>query len=161
MERSFTGYSFERVGPIRPERDRRSALIEKRPESPPNVPLHNYGEGPFCRVRIAQEGRWRRGGVYVLTYGDAVGYVGESQSLATVWNFVGRITPSAVRYKGGQQTHCRINTLILNEAKQATDLSLWFHAVEDDTYRGTLKAQLVAALNPPWNRTSPGLPRNS
>ena len=161
MERSFAEYSFKRVGAIQPERDGRGALIEERPESPPNVPLHKHGEGLFCRFRIAQEDRWRRGGVYALTYGDAVGYVGESQSLATVWNFVGRITPSAVRYRGGQQTYCRINTLILNEAKQATEITLWFHAVEDGMHRRELKARLIAALNPSWNRTSPGLTRPS
>ena len=157
MERSFAGYSFESVGPIQPKRDvGRGALIEVRPEPSPDVPLHRYGEGPFCRFRVAQDAHWRRGGVYVLTYGDSVGYVGKSEKLARVWYFVGQISPSAVRYKGGQQTHCRINTLILNEATRSTETALWFHAVEDGMRRGELKKRLVAALKPPWNLTSPG-----
>ncbi len=161
MGRSFAEYAFERVGVIQPERDGRGALIEERPESPANLLLHKYGEGPFCRFRIAREDRWRRSGIYVITCGDTVHYVGECQNLAIIWNFVGRITPSAVRYKGGQQTHCRINALILDEARQGVEVILWFHAVEDDIGRSAGKSRLVDALNPSWNRTSTSFPRSS
>ena len=160
MERGFADYSFTRVGAIRPEHDSRGALIEERPESSRNLLLHRYGRGPFCRFRIAQEGRWRRSGVYVLTCGHGVRYVGTCKNLATIWNFVGRITRSAVRYEGGQQTHCRINSLILSEVKQEAEPVLWFRAVHDDRARRALKTLLVAALNPPWNLTSTVLPRS-
>ena len=161
MERSFAESTFERVGAIQPEYDGRRVLIEERPESPRNLPLHKYGEGPFCRFRIAQDNRWRRSGVYVLACGDTVRYVGECMSLAMIWSSVGHITPSAVGYKGGQQTHCRINALILNEAKEEAEVTLWFHAVEDDMDRRARKAQLIAALGPSWNLTSPSFPRPS
>ena len=154
MEEDFAGYPFERVGAIQLERDRWGVLIEERPGPPRNAPLHRYGEGPFCRFRIAQERQWWRGGVYVLTCGGTVRYVGTCENLSTIWNSVGRISPSA-RYKGGQQTHCRINALILNEGKQEREVALWFHAVEGDTGRKARKIRLVDTLNPPWNRSSP------
>jgi len=154
MVRNFTGYAFERVGAIHPDRDIRGALIEHRPSPPNNSPLHKYGNGPFCRFRIAQEGRWRQSGVYVVTSGDAARYVGECKNLATIWNYVGGIKPAAVQHKGGQQTHCRINNLILNMAMQGVETVLWFRPVRDDTQRRECKAQVAAALNPTWNLTS-------
>ena len=161
MGRNFAGYVFERVGTIHPKRDVRGLPVEERPRSPNNSPPHKYGSGPFCRFHIAQEGRWRSSGVYVLTCGDTVRYVGECKNLAMIWNFVGGITPSAVRYKGGQQTHCRINNLILNEARERVEIVLWFHAVWDNADRKTCKAQVVNALNPTWNLTSTRIPRFS
>ena len=156
MVRDFAGYTFESLGTIQPERDGRGALIEEHPRSTQDQPLHKHGHGPFCRFRIAQEHHWRRSGIYVLTCSGNVRYVGECKNLAKIWNSVGRIRPSAVR-QGGQQTHCRINALILNEAKHGAEVILWFHAV-DDVEHSARKARLVANLNPPWNRTSPRSP---
>ena len=161
MERRFAGYAFKRVGAIQPERNGRGALVEERPDSPTGLPLHKYGEGPFCRFRIAREGRWRHAGIYLLTCGDTVRYVGQCENLTMIWNSVGRIARSAVRRKGGQQTHCRINALILNEAKRKAEVVLWFHAIAEDVGRRTLKARLVAGLNPLWNLTATGFPRPS
>ena len=153
MERRFAGQTFECVGPIRPERDSGGALIESRPESAPSASLHRYGKGPFCRFRIAQESRWQRGGVHVITCDNDVRYVGESRNLAQIWNFGGRISPSAVLQDGGRQTHCRINNLILTEAKQGTKIVVWFHSIENHAVRKERKAQLISALAPPWNLT--------
>ena len=158
---TFAGTSFVRVGAIRPERDGRGELIEVRPEPTEESSLHRYGEGPFCRFRIARESHWRRGGVYAVTCGDAVRYIGKCQDLAAIWNCLGRISPSAVRQEGGQQTHCRINALILKEIKQAVEVILWFHAVEHDVDRGLLKNRSVDALNPPWNLTLSASPIRS
>ena len=160
MERNFEGYPFKRVGAIRPERDSRGVMLEERPEPPNNLLPHKHGRGPFCRFRIAQGGRWQRSGVYVLTSGDTVRYVGECKNLAMIWNSVGGITPSAVR-EGGRQTHCRINNLILNEAKQGVETVLWFLAVGDGVRRKECKAQVATALKPTWNLTSPSVPRPS
>lgn len=153
MERQFAGHSFKRVGDIQPERDRIGEPVQCRPEAMPNVPLHSYGQGPFCRFSVAQQRDWRLGGVFVVTCDEAVRSVGETVNLARFWDFRGRITPSAVRQRGGQQTHCRINSLILGEAKRGADIVLWFHSVEQDAARKELKARLIAALNPPWDLT--------
>lgn len=160
MVRNFAGYAFERVGAIRPDRDDHGVLIEHRPSPSDNSPLHKYGNGPFCRFRIAQESSWQHSGVYAVTCGDSVRYVGECKSLTMIWNSVGGITTSAVR-EGGRQTHCRINNLILNEAKREVGIVLWFHAVSNSTQRKVCKAQVAAAFNPTWNLTSSRNPRSS
>ena len=160
MVRNFAGYAFERVGAIHPDRDGRGVLIEQVPSPLTNSPLHKYGSGPFCRFRIAQESSWQRSGVYVVTCGDTVRYVGECKNLSMIWNSVGVIAPSAVR-EGGRQTHCRINNLILNEAKREVGIVLWFHPVSNSAQRKDCKAQVAAALNPTWNLKSTRIPRSS
>lgn len=161
MVHNFAGYAFECVGAIRPDRNGGGVLIEQRPSPPNNSPLHKYGNGPFCRFRIAQESSWQRSGVYAVTCGDTVRYVGECKNLAMIWNSVGGITSSAVQLKGGQQTHCRINNLILNMAMQGVETVLWFRPVRDDAQRRECKNQVAAALNPTWNLTSTRTPRSS
>ena len=53
--------------------DRRGEVVGELPQSKfrneRNLRLHKYGRGPFCRFRVAQG--WQRGGVYILTNGDA------------------------------------------------------------------------------------------
>ena len=153
MERSFAGHSFRRVGAIQPERDSQGAPIEERLGLASHAPLHKYGEGPFCRFRIAQG--WQRSGVYVLTCDDAVRYVGACKSLATILELRWPHSAISSSPQRGQQTHCRINALIMAEAKQEADIVLWFYATEDGLRLGEIKARLVNALNPPWNLTSP------
>ena len=148
MQRSTISTAFERVGPINPERDSSGRIIEVQPQT--NQPLHKYGGGPFCRFRIAQESNWQQSGVYVLTLNGVAHYVGECKSLSMIWRNVGHIAPRAVQ-TGGQQTFCRLNTLILEEAKQGSELVLWFQPVEDAARRSALKAELVESRNPAWN----------
>lgn len=154
MERQFAGHTFKRVGEIRLERDRGGKPVECRPETMPNFPPHRYGQGPFCRFSVAQGPSWRLGGVFVVTCDEAACSVGETVNLTRFWNLRGRITPAAVRQQGGQQTHCRINSLILGEAKRGADIVLWFHSVEHDAARKELKARLTVDLNPPWDLIS-------
>ena len=154
MQRQFALHTFERAGDIQPERHRSGEPVECRPESMSNIPMHRYGQGPFCRFSVAQGQQWRISGVFIITCDDVARSVGETVNLARFWYHRGCITPAAVRQQGGQQTHCRINTLILGEAKQGTDIVLWFHSVEDATARKELKARLISALRPPWDLTS-------
>ena len=158
MERSFAELAFSCVGAIRLERDARGEVIEELPQSrfrnERNLPLHKYGEGPFCQFRIAQEDCWQRKGVYVLTNGDKPLYVGECQNLKDRWGTrgFGHISPRNC-YKCGQQTNCRINNLIYREVKTGAGFDLWFHSIEGDSQvRRAVESKLVAALNPPWNR---------
>ncbi len=148
MQPGTSGSNFERVGSVEPERDSLGAIIEAGPQT--NQPLHKYGRGPFCRFRIAQGHNWQRSGVYVLTVNGVAHYVGECKNLAMIWGHVGHIGTRAVE-AGGQQTFCRLNTLILDEAKRGSELVLWFQAVEDAGERRALKAQLIGSRNPAWN----------
>ena len=145
MQRRNVASNFERVGIIEPERDSAGGIIEMRPQT--NQPLHKYGEGPFCRFRIGQGTNWQRSGVYVLTLNGVAHYVGQCKNLAMIWHSVGNITPTSIA-PNGRQTHCRLNTLILNESKQGAELVLWFQAVEDGGERSALKAELIGSRNP-------------
>lgn len=151
VQREFAGIPFVRVGIICPERDAHGRVVEITIPLTSDTPFHRYGRGPFCQFRIAQEGQWRKGGVYIVAGGDVARYVGGCANLAAIWNQVGRISPSAVQKKGGQQTHCRINTAIFNEISQVREISLWFHPVDDRAKRRVAKTQLTSDLNPPWN----------
>ena len=158
MERQFAGHTFKCVGQIQPERDRSGEPIKYSSGAMPDVPLNNYGQGPFCQFSVAKGPSWRLSGVFVVTCDEAVRSVGETVNLARFWNLRGRITPAAVRKQGGQQTHCRINSLILDEAKRGADIVLWFRCVHHDTERKGLKKQLLNALDPPWDRIRPQFP---
>lgn len=151
MEGQFVGYTFRRVGDIEPEWDLSGEPVEFWPEVTPDVPLHRYGQGPFCRFSIAEDREWQIGGVFVVTCDEAACFVGETVNLTRLWRFVGRITSSAVRQRGGQQTHCRINNLILGKVKREADVVLWLYSVENDAARRGLRSRLIAALNPCWN----------
>ena len=152
MERQFAGHTFKRVGQIQPERDHSGKPVEYTPEAIPNDLLNRYGLGPFCRFSVAQQQNWQIGGVSIVTCNESVRSVGETVNLSRYWFSRGRIAPAAAR-KGGQQSNCRINNLILGEAKRGADIVLWFHCVQHDAERKELKARLIAALSPPWDRT--------
>ena len=53
-------------------------------------------------------------------------------------------------FAGGQQTNCRINNLIYQEAQADLRITLWFHATED--YK-TIERELLDANNFNWNRS--------
>ncbi len=64
----------------------------------------------------------------------------------------GHISPRAC-FKGGQDTNCRINNLILQGVNISLDLDLWFRLIEGDVLdRVSIERELIATLHPPWNR---------
>ena len=153
--RTVAGHSFVFVGSIRPERDERGEVIGDLPQSryrnERNLPLNRYGEGPFCRFRVALG--WQQSGVYVLMAGGNPLYVGECQNLEDRWGprGYGCISPRNC-YKGGQETNCRINNLIYWETKSDAEFELLFHPVEGNEHtRRDVESELVSALKPPWN----------
>ena len=155
-EHSFAGYMFFHIGLIRPERDRRGAVIydlpQRRYRNERNLTLHKYGRGPFGRFRIPPN--WSRSGVYVLTNGDRRAlYVGECQNLQSRWNHgFGRISPRNC-YQKGQETNCRINSLIHQGTTTDEKFDLWFYPVNGGKRaRKAVESELIAALKPLWNR---------
>ena len=155
-EHSFAGYMFFHVGLIRSERDSRGAVINDLPQpryrNERNLPLHKYGRGPFGRIRIPQS--WPGSGVYVLTDGDRRAlYVGECQNLKSRWNHgFGRISPRNC-YQDGQETNCRINSLIHQGTTTDEKFDLWFYPVDGGKCaREVVESELIAALKPLWNR---------
>ena len=56
-------------------------------------------------------------------------------------------------FKGGQETNCRINNLILLTSKSGIELALWFYEIEGGKQeRVAVERELVQALKPTWNR---------
>ena len=149
MKRLIAEYEFAKVGRIQLDRD--NEMPQSRYVKANQTPLHQYGNGPFCHFSIAKG--WKKGGVYVLADGDNALYVGECQNLETRWGPIGYGTISPRHcYKGGQETNCRINNLILQTSKSGTEMTLWFHEIEGGKReRLVIEIKLVQILKLPWN----------
>ena len=153
----FGGLQFSYVGPVLPERDARGRVIGYSPHSrfsnPDNQSLNRYGKGPFCRFQVAKG--WERSGVYVLTRGSDLCYIGECENLERRWGATGygQISPRAC-YRGGRDTNCRINNLIYRETRTGGLFHLWFYPLEGGkNARLGVEGKLINDLTPPWNRT--------
>jgi hypothetical protein len=111
------------------------------------LPLNNYGAGPFCKFNISS--RFAESGVYVLTIDDEVRYVGECANLSARFNAgYGNISPKNC-FKGGQETNCRLNNLIYRAACAGQKITLWFLRTAD--YK-VIEATIRAASRLAWNR---------
>jgi hypothetical protein len=89
------------------------------------VPLHNYGEGTFCKFRISVEKKLA--GVYAIAVAGDVVHKGECEDFRDRYNMgYGNISTRNC-YVGGQATNYRVNLLILDLAKQGGRIDLYFH----------------------------------
>ena len=94
-----------------------------------NLPLNNYGKGPFCKFKVPND--YNCCGVYALIVNGTPKYIGECQNLSGRFNTgYGNISPRNC-YVGGQETNCRVNNLIWQEAEKGSSVVLWFHQTED------------------------------
>lgn len=145
------GYSFCHIATIAPERDQADRIKEffpqERYQNKRGLRLHKYGAGPFCRFQIPSG--LHLAGVYVVTVEGRIVYVGECQDLSERFNArgYGTISPRNC-FEGGQPTNCRVNTLILQAAKQGLRIELWFHQT---TQRDSIEEEILRHLQPPWN----------
>jgi hypothetical protein len=148
---TLDGYRFLFVCRIDPARNPNGSVAELLPQNrfqnEAGLPLNRYGAGPFCKFKIP--GNLEVSGVYALLAGEDVKYIGECERLASRYNMgYGNISPRNC-FRGGQETNCRINNLILESIKSGADLSLWFH--ETQRYKA-VELRLREELRPPWNR---------
>jgi hypothetical protein len=147
--RTIHDYPFRFVSLLEPERDAAGAVARFLPQARyakrSTSRLHRYGAGPFCRFRV----RTNAGtGVYAFVVADAVRYVGKCDILALRLNEgYGRISPKNC-YIGGQQTNCRVNTLVLEAVERGEAIGVWFFGC---TSPDDIEARLIDALQPPWN----------
>jgi hypothetical protein len=147
VKRQFGSYVFAEIAVIQPERDSAGRIIEDLFSLGDGVAGNKYAGGPFCRFRVGQS--IPDAGVYALTVGDRLQYVGECENLAKRYSSTGygRISPRNC-HADGQSTNCKINSFILRQAKAGEAVTLWFHATEA---RKQVEAELIEALTPPWN----------
>lgn len=144
-------YVFRYICDIEPERDADGGIRRFTPQDRYNnhaaLPLNTYGAGPFCKFKIP----WNipHSGVYAIVANDRVQYVGECENLSARFNMgYGSISPRNC-FKGGQETNCRINSLVLDAADSGLRVALFF--CETDDYKrveSDLRGQELFA----WNR---------
>lgn len=150
MEKLILDLPFFFVTALHPERDSNQKIREYLPEasasSSRDLLLNPHGKGPFCRFRIPNSFPFE--GVYAITVGADLVYLGKCQNLSARFNSgYGSIQPRN-RFWGGQSTNCRLNTLILSTAKHGREIRLWFHRSAD---RDALERRLLQSLRPAWN----------
>jgi hypothetical protein len=159
MEIELCGYKFTEVCSIVPELDRNENPIEYLPQSGYNnvddLPLNRYGKGPFCKFKIPNG--IDACGVYALQVNDEVKYIGQCEDLSARWNMgYGNISPRNC-FVGGQQTNCRLNTLILNAFKAKSNLNLFFYQTND---YDVVEMELIKRYSPEWNIQKPNRQRS-
>ena len=145
------GYPFLWTARIEPERDSRGEPLEFLPQccyaEAATSRLHPHGGGPFCRIKL--DDLPASSCVYAITLEDNLVYLGAAGSLADRWGSsqYGKIQPRNC-YVGGQTTNCRINNLLLLEARRRSLVELWRYETPE---RKQVESVLIDALNPPWN----------
>jgi hypothetical protein len=150
VQRSVEGLLFRYVQVLKPECDAGGSVREYQPHlkysQTADSVLNKYGVGPFCRFRVPKGLTYE--GVYLLTAGDEILYVGKCDNLAVRFNLgYGQISPRNC-YKGGQPTNCKINGRVLSEVEHGRQIDLWFLATPNPL---VIEKQLIKALSPPWN----------
>lgn len=149
--RTIAGIDFQGICELAAEREPDGAIRLFKPQSryanEGGLGLNQYGAGPFCRFKIPAN--LPLAGVYAITGDKALLYIGECENLSRRFNYgYGLISPRNC-FKGGQETNCRINTLVLKEMQAGRALHLYFHRC--DNYK-QLEAKLRRDLKPQWNR---------
>lgn len=145
------GHEFKQICEIVPSRDTANLVLSLMPQNRyknlRNVPLNKYGGGPFCGFKVPRQ--FRTSGVYLIVVDGQVQYVEECANLSDRFNMgYGNISPKNC-FKGGQETNCRLNSLIYLAAVAQQKICLWFFQTND--YKA-VEARLRLALRPNWNR---------
>ncbi len=151
MKLTIGQIKFQFVCHIVPEKGLDGAVRQYMPqdryENEKGLPLNTYGKGPFCKFKIPRD--WGECGVYAIVLNGAVKYIGECVNLTSRYNMgYGNISPRNC-FVGGQETNCRINNHIYNEAQQDKEIDLWFFATGE--YKAA-EEQLRSEMQLEWNR---------
>lgn len=120
---------------------------------------HQFGHGPFARLKMPPLPN--SPGVYLWSLGDAIVYVGQTQSslairlgprgYSTISNYK-TFARQPGRRNGGQETNCRINSLANEALSSGHQLCIWYQCTPKE-HAPTLEAQWMATYGLPiWNR---------
>lgn len=145
------GYAFKYICDIEPERNDNGAVRTFSPhyryKDADLLALNKYGTGPFCKFKVLRG--IAKSGVYAFVVDERVQYIGECENLSNRFNMgYGNISPRNC-FTGGQETNCRINSLVFASVAEGLEITLWFH--ETDNYKEVervLRKQEKLA----WNR---------
>lgn len=151
------GYEFIHGSAIDLHRDEDGTPVLDSPspryKNTKNLELHEWGAGPFVFLELTPRPP-QVPGVYAVVMDDTqTMYVGQAEK--NVWARwragAARISPRNCFVKG-QSTNCYLNILIHQSivAKRALDLYVLATADYEE-----IENDLLARLNPPWNRQGP------
>lgn len=146
-KRRFGAIDLTAVAEIIPLRNDAGELIEETIRLPRGTKRNKYTNGPFCRFKVA--GAIKTSGVYAITSGSELKYVGQCENLGNRFGAggYGSISPRNC-HSDGQSTNCKVNSLILREHKAGRALVLWFIAT---AHYKQVESELIRQMNPPWN----------
>jgi hypothetical protein len=152
LQRAIGDRTFVFQQSLEPDRTSDGAIHEFFPAdrflNAAGLPLHSYGEGPFCAFRIGAPAGLP--GVYALIVDDEVRYLGECADLRARFNAgYGIISPRNC-FVGGQPTNCRINRRVLEVVKAGGRVDLYF-LLTSPSDRKAVELELLARFSPPWN----------
>lgn len=135
------------------ERDSQGLPVEYLPQSNyanrNNLNLHRHGRGPFCRFNLPKLSD--KAGVYAITVGDSIVYIGECQNFRERYGprGYGVIHPRNC-FVGGQPTNCKVNARVLEATLKNSIPDLWFMP-ESFKGRKLVEADLLSEFQPQWN----------
>lgn len=148
--KTICNYAFQLISEIIPECDDDGNVKELYPQErykkKDEYGLHKYGNGPFCKFKIAKSSDT---GVYAFFQDNKIVYFGECENLGSrLSTGYGNISPKNC-YEGGQQTNCRINNLIFLSARQKKKVTLYFYGTNR---RKLIEKELIELFRPIWNK---------
>jgi hypothetical protein len=152
MSRTISDLSFEHVGSLRLKRDTDGRAMTYGHRLGPEVKANRHAAGPFCDFELA--GAIIDAGVYALSVGDEIKYIGECERLQSRFGSVGYGHVSARNcHIDGQATNCKINSLVLQMSQDEDRVQVWF--LKATAARKSIESRLIRELNPPWNGRTP------
>ncbi|SER50780.1 GIY-YIG nuclease family protein [Natrinema salaciae] len=152
MDISELGQEFDFVDTVTVERNEEGQIALKMPQNrydkSDEIPVHQYGWGPFCKFYADTFPYKETAGVYIFTANHQIVYIGETVNIhSRIQAGYSNISPKNC-FEGGQQTNCRINNAILEIVRNRGQVALWVMEAEDRKQR---EAELIEECNPSWN----------
>lgn len=137
------GYPFQFLQEIRPVTENGS-VKEFIPDLKPDRRLNPYGKPPFCRFTVSMPSQ---PGVYIWIVDDEIIYIGEAQNLQKRFFDYGHIY-AANCYASGRNTNCKMNKVVLEQAKKGQYVKLYFYETEE--YK-KVELELLRQINTKYN----------
>lgn len=152
-ERSYCGTDFT-LHPLEAEKlNRRGVHLNYKKQ--PELPLNNYGEGPFCEFNAPIDIGDKKG-IYIFIVNDEVKYLGRCTNTfrRRISEGYGHISPRNC-FKGGQPTNCHINKELNKAFENGEKVFIGIHFLDDDSSIRELEKKLLKEhqrINPNnWN----------
>lgn len=144
---TLCGHTFSFVQELIPECDGDGKIKEYQPQGnyQKDKPLNAHGSGSFCRFTI-HAGNWP--GVYLWVVDGEIIYIGETTGLARRFNTGYGVIEPVNCYVGGQSTNCKMNKVVLEQARKGQYVKLYFYETED--YKA-VERELLGAIKTKYN----------